>query len=404
MAKPSVPGEGLPRILRGEHPMDPAKVHVPLMYREPKPEVLKVQRKKGDNLEVRATHNGFMSIKSPEQVEAELLLQEFEKKRPADLAYLRSQHLQIGTPCYGNALYLPYVQSLKRLVLTFHVLGISLTTTFVGTESLITRARNGIAAEFVGSSATLLLFIDADIGSWTPMDVMDMMLCKREVLSAVYPLKRLNIKEMLDMAVKHTRENPDAPPLDPEQVMRATNSYVFNGVPTADVQDDGALKVLDVATGFLMINRKVMKMLEHVCDPYVNDMATYDTPNSKGKFRNYFPTLIDPDSGRFLSEDYAFSRLCQKVGIDVYVLPRVRLSHSGQFTWEGALGEHLLQRVEPERRENIAKILQLSKPRVPSGLTMHKAPPPDPEATAQKAAKGAGATTTTKKKRGKKKK
>ena len=51
--------------------------------------------------------------------------------------------------------------------------------------------------------------------------------------------------------------------------------------------------------------------------------------------------MIDPDSKRFLSEDYAFCRRWRDMGGKVYADLLGKLDHLGQWTFEGNLIESL---------------------------------------------------------------
>jgi hypothetical protein len=66
---------------------------------------------------------------------------------------------------------------------------------------------------------------------------------------------------------------------------------------------------------------------------YVNDI------NVDQKFEPFmyalFDTMIDPDSRRYLSEDYTFCRLWQNNGGTIYLDPRTALSHVGHYTFRG---------------------------------------------------------------------
>ena len=51
----------------------------------------------------------------------------------------------------------------------------------------------------------------------------------------------------------------------------------------------------------------------------------------------YFQALIDPDSRRYLSEDYMFCQWARKVGLRIWLCPWVKLSHVGSFVYIGSL-------------------------------------------------------------------
>jgi len=72
---------------------------------------------------------------------------------------------------------------------------------------------------------------------------------------------------------------------------------------------------------------------EHPEMKYVNDI------NVDQKFEPFmyalFDTMIDPESRRYLSEDYTFCRLWQNKGGTIYLDPRTALNHVGHYTFRG---------------------------------------------------------------------
>jgi hypothetical protein len=55
----------------------------------------------------------------------------------------------------------------------------------------------------------------------------------------------------------------------------------------------------------------------------------------------FFDCMTDPDSGRYLSEDYAFCRRWRDIGGKVFVDPQCKLAHLGQHLYRGDLAESL---------------------------------------------------------------
>ena len=49
----------------------------------------------------------------------------------------------------------------------------------------------------------------------------------------------------------------------------------------------------------------------------------------------FFDTMIDPVSNRYLSEDYAFCRLWQKIGGKIYADVASSLTHYGTYSFKG---------------------------------------------------------------------
>jgi hypothetical protein len=55
----------------------------------------------------------------------------------------------------------------------------------------------------------------------------------------------------------------------------------------------------------------------------------------------FFDCMVDPESGRYLSEDYAFCRRWRDMGGKVYVDVDTPLQHLGQMAYSGNLFQSL---------------------------------------------------------------
>ncbi len=55
----------------------------------------------------------------------------------------------------------------------------------------------------------------------------------------------------------------------------------------------------------------------------------------------FFDCMVDPDSGRYLSEDYAFCRRWRDMGGKIWVDLNCKLMHMGQHLFGGDLAESL---------------------------------------------------------------
>ena len=129
----------------------------------------------------------------------------------------------IGTPCFGGQLHVGYFQSMMDLTINFTKLGIQFEIMTVGNESLITRARNGIVARFIGDKTlTHLMFIDADITfSW--IGILKLVIANKELSGGCYPKKVLNWDKITANVKKY--ENADS-----KELMARSVDYVFNPV------------------------------------------------------------------------------------------------------------------------------------------------------------------------------
>ena len=183
---------------------------------------------------------------------------------------------------------------------------------------------------------THLFFVDADI-EFNAEDMLRMVAYDKPVTVGAYPKKAVN----WDSIIRAAREN--------EQETAATieghsSNYVVNfefqqdeeGNKTNAVRIvDNLVQLKDAGTGFMCIRRDtIQKMFDtHPELKYVNDI------NVDNKFEPFmyalFDTMIDPDSRRYLSEDYTFCRLWQQMGGDVWLDPRTALNHVGHYVFRG---------------------------------------------------------------------
>ena len=68
-----------------------------------------------------------------------------------------------------------------------------------------------------------------------------------------------------------------------------------------------------------------------------------------------FDTMIEPESKRYLSEDYTFCRRCQQLGIQIFMDPTINLDHQGTYLFEGNIGNQFTYG-GPASDEDIAKM------------------------------------------------
>ena len=66
---------------------------------------------------------------------------------------------------------------------------------------------------------------------------------------------------------------------------------------------------------------------------YINDINIDDQLSNK--FYAFFDTSINEISKRYLSEDYTFCRMWQKIGGDIWLDPDIKLNHVGQYVFSG---------------------------------------------------------------------
>jgi hypothetical protein len=109
----------------------------------------------------------------------------------------------IATPMYGGQCAGWYTQSILEMVNVFSQNNIKAQFSFMFNESLITRARNALAHQFLKTDATHLMFIDSDI-RFRPQDIVKMLEVDKEIICGIYPKKEINwttVKQAMDKDV-----------------------------------------------------------------------------------------------------------------------------------------------------------------------------------------------------------
>jgi len=103
----------------------------------------------------------------------------------------RMAHIMVCTPMYGGMATGHYVQSLLALTGQFASVGHKVSCAFMFNESLIQRARNNMAHQFLKSDAEYLFWIDADI-KFRSEDALRMLNADKDVIGGIYPKKEIN--------------------------------------------------------------------------------------------------------------------------------------------------------------------------------------------------------------------
>ncbi len=104
--------------------------------------------------------------------------------------------LMIGTPCYSGMVTVNYMRSLIQMIGFLEQKGVKTGLLTPCQESLITRARNLIANEFLRQkSYSHLLFIDADIG-FPPELPWKYLEADKDVVCGIYPVKHLDVDKL----------------------------------------------------------------------------------------------------------------------------------------------------------------------------------------------------------------
>lgn len=236
----------------------------------------------------------------------------------------------IATPMYGGSCFGFYTQSLLQLNNLLRDNSVGSMMSFMFNESLITRARNALAHQFLKTDCTHLFFIDADI-RFNAADVLPMLAADKDIICGIYPKKEINwqgVKNALDAGV------------DVDSLKHHTGSFVVNLVGysgSVTVPINEPVEIWNGGTGFMIIKREVFEKLADLVPAYTNDVNDLAGNLKAEEIKEYFATSIEPGTNRLLSEDYHFCRIWREAGGQIFAAPWAHLSHIGSYVFEGAL-------------------------------------------------------------------
>lgn len=251
---------------------------------------------------------------------------------------LRKHSIFFATPMYGGACAGMFCKSTNDLSGLCAKHGIDLKYYFLFNESLVQRARNYCVDEFLRSDCTHMMFVDADIG-FQAKDVLALLALqisdpvKYQIVSAPYTKKTI-AWEKVKMAVDQGRgENPF-------DLQHFTADFAFN--PVKDITEfriDEPVEVAEAGTGFMLIPRSAFEKYAAAYPQYSYKPDHVRTANFDGsrEIVAYFDCGIDPDTRRYLSEDYFFCQNSRKVGITIHMCPWIELQHVGSYIYRGSM-------------------------------------------------------------------
>lgn len=232
--------------------------------------------------------------------------------------------LLVGTPAYSGQVTVPYLRSLVSCIGFLERQGIKTGMLTPSQESLIPRARNLIANEFLRlKEYTHLLFIDADIG-FAPELPLKYLEADKDVVCGIYPVKHLDIDKLRTV--------------DPKALSRvaaaAAMHYAVRLKPGGRPEPvTGLLPVEYGATGFMMIKREVLVRMAEAYPELVYDYSHTNDDNINNVA--FFDTEIDRERREYLPEDYAFCKRWTDIGGEIFADVHSVFTHVGSFEYTG---------------------------------------------------------------------
>lgn len=210
--------------------------------------------------------------------------------------------LFLALPVYGGIN--PYFASSLLTLATHRPRPIGIDPRLCIGDSLVSRARNKLCAEFLESDCTHLLFLDSDL-VFSPGQIFRLARHAekgRDIVAGLYPKKQLELGWVCNMLEE-------------------------DGEPDAD----GLQRVKYAGTGCLMFSRAV---LERMRAEYPE--IEYDPDDGESGLKwDFFATGVRNFDGRrrYLSEDWMFCQRALDLGFDIWMDTQVVLKHVGEFIY-----------------------------------------------------------------------
>lgn len=252
------------------------------------------------------------------------------------LEQLKDFHPLVVTPSHDGKFYRNYVISLLNFHQAAFDIGMQLQSYFMQGESLVTRARNNCVADFLHDlQYTHLFWIDADIG-FSAEAALRLLQSDYDIAAGVYPLKTDSWpEEGLPTEMSYA------------EFHAYFQCYTINARARPDQQqldfhilENGFMEMNEAPTGFMVIKRSVFeKMMQHY--PELHYCPDTQGVVDQGLHYRFFDVMVDPETKRYLSEDYTFCRLWEDMGGKVYIDANSRLTHQGNKLYQGSVATSL---------------------------------------------------------------
>ena len=205
--------------------------------------------------------------------------------------------------------------------------GFDVAIVMLGNDALIPRARSAIVAKFLDNPATThLMFIDADI-SFAPEQIVRMLRFDKDFVAGLYPAKILDWQQVSQRFGRTDETLGEAGLAYVGDVCAGDAFKTENGFATGNY----------AGTGFQLIKRSVFeRMIGAYPDTKFKSLHAFPRPSQPSEnLYALFDCMIDPDTGVYLSEDYAFCRRWRALGGEIWLDLTCRLTHSGSYSFRG---------------------------------------------------------------------
>lgn len=251
---------------------------------------------------------------------------------------IQGKSLNIMVPMYDAGVKVNFLESFLKLLFALAKYNVPFSWSYSSNESLVTRARNRLADRYMKEhDQTHALLIDSDIG-FEPLDILAMLEHDLDIVGAACVKKNIRW-DRVQAAVKASSNGG----FTSQQLATIAGDFIFNFDPTkrthGDVQFNTGkpLEVYNLGTGLMMVRRDVFEGIKEKFPERWYDSQGFDPADLPGPVYEYFRCGINPETKFYDSEDYWFCVDARAAGFRSWVLPWMKTSHFGNYTYRGDL-------------------------------------------------------------------
>lgn len=216
-----------------------------------------------------------------------------------------SRRIFIAVPTYSGSVGAAFLMSFFEAAQILDAARIGVDLCVQTGNCHVDDARNAMVREFLKTDCSDMVFVDEDVG-FDGADLLKLVSVERDLVAGVYPCKQ-----------------------DEEEFPVRTKPGV-----ELWAEPDGCVEVEGVPTGFLRMSRSMLEtMISKFGDRKFHGRGQENEPPHVILFERTY------ENGVRYSGDYAFCRKWKSIGGQLYVMPEMSFTHTGEKSWGGCLGD-----------------------------------------------------------------
>tara|TARA_R100000005_G_scaffold94898_2_gene74368 strand:+ start:912 stop:1727 length:816 start_codon:yes stop_codon:yes gene_type:complete len=204
-------------------------------------------------------------------------------------------------------------------------------------SSLITQGRNLCVSYFLNTDFTHMLFVDSDI-AFDPKSVLRLLEFDKDLVSIPYPMKTAQWDVLMEKIQKGYISDPDK---CEHHILKYP--LLIKDENTNIKIEKGLIEATHCPTGCMLIKRDVFsRLIKEYPNRQIIQKTTIDGQHvDRPHFYNFFDTYYDPETKKYLGEDFAFCRLWSLIGGKMYCYIMSYITHVGEYQYTGRLYDEM---------------------------------------------------------------